>query len=85
VPWLGVHGVPADRQVTIRTEATIDGTLTVEIRNMQGVLVARGREAITTGGNREVTVSTAGLSSGLYMLKISDGRDTVKKKLVISH
>lgn len=80
-----IYPNPADRQVTIRTGATIDGTLTVEIRNMQGVLVARGREAITTGGNREVTVSTAGLSSGLYLLKISDGRDTVKKKLVISH
>ncbi len=83
-PEFLVYPNPANQQVTLRSRATLNGPFIAEILNLQGAPVSRVKST-PAAGYQEIRISTASLPSGLYLLKVSSGREIVIQKLVVSH
>ncbi len=74
-----IYPNPANRQVTIRPGKSINGEFSVQIRNLQGILILQQ----TSGDNQEMSIPTAQLPEGIYLLRISAGNDLTTLKLVV--
>lgn len=80
-----VYPNPAQDAVKIDANLGNKETLNVEIYDVTGRLVAPATEFNLHAGHNEMTVNTANLQNGVYILSITNGTSTVRTRLVIAH
>jgi hypothetical protein len=71
---------PANQQVTVRPGSSVNGDFSIEIRNLQGMLIL----SQNSHGNREMVIQTGRLPQGLYLMRISCGNELTARKLIIT-
>jgi hypothetical protein len=74
---LQLYPNPANGELYIRYETTEKNTV-VEIYDVTGQLI----KSITTNAAQEQAVDVSGLSKGLYIVKLSDGKNTIVKRFI---
>lgn len=79
-----IYPNPADRQITLRSLTGSKEDMFVEILNLQGIPLIRQAWKSLGAGNPEISVSTAGLPAGIYLLRISGRKETTSFKLLVS-
>ena len=85
---VSIYPNPASNEITVdlRGDAnsqrgdTEDQTYTITIIDLFGTTVYTGQKQ-----GRQFNISTSSLSNGIYYVIISDGTNTVRKKLIIKH
>jgi hypothetical protein len=80
-----VYPNPAQDAVKIDANLGNKETLNVEIYDVTGRIVAPATEFNLHAGHNEMTVNTANLQNGVYILSITNGTSTVRTRLVIAH
>jgi hypothetical protein len=74
---------PAGNDVTLELGAPASGTVTIELFDVSGRLVAPAVRRNVPAGVSVFTPLARGLSPGLYMLRASDGRRDVSARLFV--
>lgn len=80
-----VYPNPAQDAVKIDANLGKKETLNVEIYDVTGRIVAPATEFNLSAGHNEMSLNTAHLQNGMYILSISNGIGTVRTRLVIAH
>jgi hypothetical protein len=75
---------PADQQLNVRYEAAFSGTAVVRLTDMLGRTVLQTQTAVLAGPNT-LSLNTAGLSSGHYILNLVDGQGIGQQHVHIEH
>jgi hypothetical protein len=78
-----IYPNPADQQVNIRYRLNADGAFSAEIRDLNGFLLKQIGPLSPGSGIYETTMTTANIPSGIYLLKINCGVETIVRKLVV--
>ncbi len=72
---------PANESVNAAYFAHASSEMTIELTDMTGRILWRQTQ-LTTRGNNNFSIPTAGLAKGLYCVKFSDGQTTTSQKLI---
>lgn len=70
-----------DNKVSIRFDGGFKEQIQLKVYNTQGKLLMNQSRSVQ--GNQQITLKSGQLNSGIYHLKIIDGRQSINKKLVI--
>lgn len=75
---------PFDETTSIVLETGISGNVQLEVFNLLGQPVYNKQIAVNKGKNT-ITINGSAIPSGTYMYKISDGKRTLTKRMIIAH
>ncbi len=81
---LNVFPNPATDNCLLKFNLSQTKTLEVNVFNVLGEKVQSIQKNIYTDGEHELRLNTSALSSGIYIVKIDDGKRAVNKQLIIS-
>jgi hypothetical protein len=81
-PAIAISPNPAKNQFTLSYFASLSTSITVDICDIAGRVVAH-QTAIVNVGNNEVIVTTNGIANGLYIVRVSDNTKVYHQKLII--
>jgi hypothetical protein len=73
---------PFSRTATMTFTSEIEGTYTLRMTNILGSVVS-AKEVHIVNGSNQLAIDRNGLSSGMYLISISNGRSAVTRKVVI--
>ena len=73
---------PTAELVNIEFELSNKENFTMEIYDMQGVKIATPQIGSKEQGNHKISVNTAHLSSGMYIVKLHFGEEMITKKFM---
>ncbi len=79
---LSVYPQPASNSVTVSVKSSSYGLLSVEVFDILGRLVRRELHIAGPGASTTFTLSTSGLDSGIYLMKVS-GRNGAKDQRIV--
>jgi PKD repeat protein len=82
---VSVYPNPAHESVSIAINTTSESTITISMYDIIGHEVATIFSGTEGAGNYVHQAPTAGLASGIYLVKISDGISTIVKKISVQH
>jgi hypothetical protein len=74
---------PAPQQATVRYTLPDDGDVTLSVYNVLGQRVATLVDGPQTAGNKQRTVDTSTLSSGMYFIRLQTQGKTVTERLTV--
>jgi len=75
-----IYPNPASDLITIDLESSIANNAIIEIYNIEGKLILNNTQSLEIGMNH-FTENLSDFSSGLYLVKITNGLDTIVKKI----
>jgi hypothetical protein len=73
---------PFTTSANVTFNSDLEGTYTVKMMNLLGAVVATKEVNITRGAN-QTSIERNGLSSGIYILSISNGSSSISRKVII--
>jgi hypothetical protein len=73
---------PFSSTAKITFNSDIEGTFTIKMVNLIGATLSSKEIAVTRGSN-EFSVERNGLSSGIYLLSLSNGSSSITKKIIV--
>jgi hypothetical protein len=73
---------PFSSSANLMFNSSIEGTYTVRMTNLIGAVVSSEEKNIVHGSN-DITIERNGLSSGIYLLSISNGSSSIIRKVII--
>ena len=79
---LSVVPNPFSTRATISFNSETEGTYTVKMTNLLGAVVST-KEVEVVNGQNDITIERNGMSTGMYLLSISNGKTTATRKVVI--
>ena len=82
---LDVYPNPAREQVTIRTQVGSSAPVQVELVSLLGQRVRTQTVTAARLQQDGVTMNTAGIAQGVYVVRLTTSEGTITKKLVIQH
>ena len=80
-----VYPNPAHESVSVAINTSTDSRITITLYDMIGNDVATVFSGYQGAGNYVHQTSTAGLASGTYLVKVSDGASTMVKLISVEH
>lgn len=80
--WQSVGPIPADDRVEVRFRTPDSGIVTLHLRDLQG-RVLENREWDASEGVHSLELSTQAIPSGVYFIDLQQGKERLKKKIVI--
>lgn len=78
-----VFPIPANGQFQVEIEGIQTDALVLQLYDMQGKSVWKNQHTSTQSGSVQATISVEGLSSGIYMLQLSDGIHQTARRVLI--
>jgi hypothetical protein len=73
---------PFTSSANVSFNSDVEGTFTVKMMNLLGEVVT-SKEVTVTRGTNQTTLGRNSLSSGIYILSISNGNGSISKKVII--
>ena len=73
---------PFTSSASVSFNSDVEGTFTVKMMNLLGEVVTTKEVSVTRGTN-QTTLERSSLSSGIYILSISNGNGSISKKVII--
>jgi hypothetical protein len=79
---LSISPNPFSGTANVVFASEVEGVYTMKMTNLIGALVSTKEVNVTTGTN-ELSISSNGMSAGIYLLSLSNGHSTITRKVVI--
>jgi hypothetical protein len=82
ISGLSVNPNPFSGTANVVFASEVEGVYTMKMTNLIGAVVSTKEVNVSTGTN-ELSISSNGISAGIYLLSLSNGQSSVTRKVVI--
>ena len=88
VPWVTfaqLYPNPATKETTLKFTLAQRSTISVDVYDIQGRKVIETLQQENVSGTRSISITTAAMNNGFYMVQLTAGHQKTQYKLVVVH